>query len=112
MKKFSSLPIPLIMISFLFMLLGCKSENNGKSTQLLLREFTIIHSEYHLEARMLGYFAEVGTRTPTLRANKGDRIRITLTNGETMTHDVALEKMGMKSGTILEKGSTTNITFW
>ena len=112
MKKFSSLPIPLIMISFLFMLLGCKSENKGKSTQHLLRDSTIIDREYHLEASMLGYFAKDGTRNPTLRANKGDRIRITITNGETMTHDVALEKMGIKSGTILEKGSTTNITFW
>src|SRR5690606_6392047 len=112
MKKFSSLPIPLIMISFLFMLLGCKSENNRKSTQHLLRDSTIIDREYHLEASMLGYFAKDGTRNPTLRANKGDRIRITITNGETMTHDVALEKMGIKSGTILEKGSTTNITFW
>ncbi|HET8735006.1 MAG TPA: PVC-type heme-binding CxxCH protein, partial [Pricia sp.] len=49
---------------------------------------------------------------PTLKANKGDRVRITITNGETMTHDIAMEKLGIKSNTLLEEGSTTSITFW
>lgn len=67
--------------------------------------------EFKLQATMLGYFAPDGTRNPTLRAKKGDRITITITNGEVMTHDVAMEKLGIKSETILEKGSTTSITF-
>lgn len=60
---------------------------------------------------MLGYFAPDGTRNPTLKAKKGDRVTITITNGETMTHDVAMEKLGIKSETILEEGATTSITF-
>ncbi|WP_339705930.1 PVC-type heme-binding CxxCH protein [Algoriphagus aquimarinus] len=67
--------------------------------------------EFKLQATILGYFAPDGTRNPTLRAKKGDRITITITNGEIMTHDVAMEKLGIKSETILEKGSTTSITF-
>jgi putative membrane-bound dehydrogenase-like protein len=67
--------------------------------------------EYALEATMLGYFAKDGTRNPTLKANKGDVVKITITNGETMTHDVAMEKLGIKSSTLLEKGSSTSITF-
>ncbi len=67
--------------------------------------------EYNLQATMLGYFANDGTRNPTLKASKGDSVRITITNGELMTHDVALEKMGIKSKTILEKGSSTSISF-
>lgn len=67
--------------------------------------------EYNLQATMLGYFAKDGTRNPILKANKGDSVRITITNGETMTHDVSMEKLGIKSKTILEKGSSTSISF-
>lgn len=112
MQKTRSLLPPCIIMSVLFMLVCCRSENKGKSAENQLRDSTIIDREYHLEASMLGYFAKDGTRNPILRANKGDRVRITITNGETMTHDIALEKMGIKSGTLLEKGSDTSITFW
>ncbi|MEB2784280.1 PVC-type heme-binding CxxCH protein [Algoriphagus persicinus] len=67
--------------------------------------------EFKLQATMLGYFAPDGTRNPTLKAKKGDRVTITITNGEIMTHDVAMEKLGIKSETILEEGATTSITF-
>lgn len=70
-----------------------------------------IDREYALEATMLGYFAKDGARNPTLKANKGDRVRITITDGELMTHDIALEKMGLKSKSINEKGATASITF-
>ena len=67
--------------------------------------------DYALTAFMVGYFGPDGARNPTLRANKGDRVRITITNGETMTHDITLEKLGIKSETILEKGKSTSVTF-
>lgn len=67
--------------------------------------------DYALEATMLGFFAKDGSRNPTLKANKGDRVRITITNGELMTHDIALEKLGIKSKVIIEKGTSTSVTF-
>ncbi len=67
--------------------------------------------DYALQATMLGYFAQDGARNPTLRANKGDRVRITITNGELMTHDIAMEKLGIKSPAIQEKGATATVTF-
>ncbi|WPR76370.1 PVC-type heme-binding CxxCH protein [Algoriphagus sp. NG3] len=67
--------------------------------------------EFKLQATMLGYFAPDGTRNPTLKARKGDRVTITITNGETMTHDIAMEKLGIKSETILEEGATASVTF-
>ena len=70
-----------------------------------------VDREYALESTMLGYFAKDGARNPTLKANKGDRVRITITNGELMTHDIALEKLGIKSKTLQEKGSHASITF-
>ncbi|GAA4470169.1 hypothetical protein GCM10023189_58350 [Nibrella saemangeumensis] len=70
-----------------------------------------VDRDYELEATMLGYFGKDGARNPTLKANKGDRVRITITNGEQMTHDIALEKSGVKSKTLQEKGTRTSITF-
>jgi putative membrane-bound dehydrogenase-like protein len=75
------------------------------------QDTSAVDREYSLEATMLGFFGEDGARNPTLRANKGDRVRIKITNGELMTHDIALEKLGIKSKVILEKGMSTSITF-
>lgn len=75
------------------------------------QDTTKIDQEFALEATMLGYFAKNGTRNPTLKVKKGNRVRITITNGEVMTHDIALEKLAIKSKTILEKGSKASITF-
>ncbi len=75
------------------------------------QDTTHIDQDFTLEATMLGYFAKDGTRNPTLKAKKGNRVRITIRNGEVMTHDISLEKLGIKSKTILEKGSKTSIIF-
>ena len=52
-----------------------------------------------------------GVRNPTLWARTGETVRITIINGELMVHDIALEKLGIKSTQILDKGATTSITF-
>ncbi len=67
--------------------------------------------DYVLESTMLGYFGVDGTRNPVLRAQKGDRVRITIVNGELMAHDIAMEKLGLKSDVIVDKGATTSIVF-
>ncbi|MBC8770217.1 dehydrogenase [Arenibacter sp. BSSL-BM3] len=95
----------------LIVFVGCRTKSNKETSQQTVKDTTTIDRDYALEATMLGYFAKDGTRNPTLRANQGDRVRITITNGETMTHDIAMEKLGIKSGTLLEKGSSTSITF-
>lgn len=66
---------------------------------------------YVLESTMLGYFRKDGTRNPVLKANKGDLVKITIINGELMPHDIKLEKLGIQSKTILEKGDSTSIQF-
>lgn len=104
---YSSLVLLLLLIT-----IGCRTKNEKNTADKIVRDSTIIDRDFALEATMLGYFAQDGTRNPTLRANKGDRVRVTITNGETMTHDIAMEKLGIKSGTLLEKGSSTSISFW
>ena len=72
---------------------------------------TKIDREYVLETTMLGYFAKDGTRNPTLKAKIGETVRIIIKNGEVMTHDISLEKLGIKSKTIFEKGTTATLIF-
>jgi len=70
-----------------------------------------VDREYRLEATMVGYFAPDGTRNPTLRAKKGEVVRITMINGEMMVHDIAMERLKVKSKYLVEKGTSTSITF-
>ncbi len=74
-----------------------------------------IDREYVLDAKMIGYTGIGGDidgrRNPVLRAKKGERVKISLVNGELMAHDIVLEKLGVKSETMLEEGDTTSITF-
>ena len=67
--------------------------------------------EYTLQATILGYFGADGKRNPVLQAKKDETVRIQLVNGELMTHDIALEKIGVKSKVLVEKGDTTSIVF-
>lgn len=83
----------------------------SSKTKPVAQDTAKVDRDYLLETSMLGYFAKDGTRNPTLKANKGDRVRITIVNTELMTHDIALEKMGLKSKTLQEKGNKTSITF-
>lgn len=74
-----------------------------------------VDREYTLEATILGYKgvggAIDGVRNPRLEARKGESVRITIINGETMAHDLALEKHGVKTVEILDAGSTASVTF-
>jgi hypothetical protein len=67
--------------------------------------------DYTLQATMLGYFGVDGTRNPVLQAKKGEVVRIKIVNGELMTHDIALEKLGIKSKVLVQKGDTASIVF-
>ena len=93
-------------------LLACmRTDLVGRSPQTA----AAVDREYVLEATMLGYRGvggEIdGVRNPTLWARPGETVRITIINGEAMVHDVVLEKLGLKSLQILDKGATTGITF-
>lgn len=107
MCKFNSL-LSIVVVIFLLPKTDSTAQSSPKES---VQDTARIDREYALEATMLGYFGKDGSRNPTLRANKGDRVRITITNGELMTHDIALEKLGIKSKTLQEKGTRTSITF-
>ncbi|WP_460915632.1 PVC-type heme-binding CxxCH protein [Spirosoma areae] len=107
MHKFHLL---VAFLSVIFLVAQTHSKAQSSKTKVV-QDTAKVDREYALESTMLGYFSKDGARNPTLRANKGDRVRITITNGELMTHDIALEKLGIKSKTLQEKGTSASITF-
>jgi plastocyanin len=101
-----------LVIPFLISLLTPPGYSEAQQTRNAAAADTAhFDRDYVLEATMLGFFAPDGSRNPTLKANKGDLVRITITNGELMTHDISLEKLGLKSKVIVEKGTSTSIRF-
>lgn len=100
MIKFFSLFLSMLVCCNVFAQQPKPAANNPK-----------IDRSYVLEATMLGYIAKDGTRNPTLKARKGERVRITIVNGELMTHDIALEKGKVKSNVLVEKGTKASIVF-
>jgi putative membrane-bound dehydrogenase-like protein len=88
---------------------GYSADGRGRANKMA--DTTKIDREYTLETTMLGYFGTDGTRNPVLKAKKGERVRINIVNGELMTHDIALEKLKIKSKGLVEKGSKASITF-
>ncbi|WP_259014103.1 PVC-type heme-binding CxxCH protein [Emticicia fluvialis] len=108
MKKSHLLFLPLLV----FMLRGPGANARELPTKARIVQDTVkVDFDYTLEASMLGYFAKNGTRNPTLKATKGKTVRITIVNTELMTHDIALEKAGVKSKTVSEKGMKASIIF-
>lgn len=101
----------LILLVSIFFIVPKPFSNAQKTKTPAAVDTTHFDRDYALEATMLGFFAPDGSRNPTLKANKGDRVRIKITNGELMTHDISLEKMGLKSKVIIEKGTSTSLVF-
>jgi len=99
-----------ILIATLFISIGYAFKN-------ISPKFTTPHKdvkydrEYTLESTMLGYIGADGKRNPILKASKGELVRIKVVNGELMTHDIAIEKAGVKSKTLVEKGDTSSVVF-
>lgn len=98
----------------IFLFLGLLSSSSAVkviSIPNVTQDSVKIDHHFYLESSMLGYFSKDGVRNPVLKVNKGKRVKITITNVEVMTHDIALEKMGIKSASIIEKGASTSIEF-
>jgi putative membrane-bound dehydrogenase-like protein len=96
------------LAAFIFIILGCTQSP-------LFAQSRPPDREYILEAHILGYRGmggEIdGIRNPTLTALTGETVRITILNGELMVHDIAMEKLNVRSTQILERGVSTSITF-
>jgi putative membrane-bound dehydrogenase domain len=91
-----------------FIVSSCAGDRDSADSQEIDRE-------YVLDAKMIGYTGIGGDidgqRNPLLRAKKGERVKISLINGELMAHDITFDKLGVKSETMLEAGDTASVIF-
>src|SRR5690625_5766173 len=87
-----------IRIGLVVLLFACKSNTE---------EPTKIDRVFHLMGYMTGYVGvggEIdGIRNPVLRVLEGERVRITMINGENMAHDVVIEGTDDRSSTINDR---------
>ena len=108
------IPAPARLLGTLLFLASAGGYLAGQTTPSS-RASGPVDREYTLESTMLGYRGlggEIdGVRNPNLWALTGETVRITIVNGETMVHDVAMEKADVRSAQILDRGASASITF-
>jgi nitrite reductase (NO-forming) len=117
MKKFYKLFVLLLTISVLLSACGASSETETALTSPGLPDGKLV--EYSLLSTMMdGQMAFLGVgggidgvKNPTLSASVGDTVRVTLTGGDAVEHDVAFPDFNAKSEHISGKGSTSTFEF-
>src|SRR5215217_461727 len=101
----------LMIALFITVALAPRSYASGEIAKLKVRDTVKYDRVYTLETTMLGYIGSDGKRNPTLKASKGEIVRVNIVNAELMTHDIVLEKGKAKSKVLVEKGDTSSIVF-
>ena len=117
MKNFYKLFVLLLTISVLLSACGAGGKTETASTSLGLPEGKLV--EYSLLSTMtdgqlafLGVGGGIdGVKNPTLSAAVGDTVRVTLTGGDAVEHDIAFPDFNAKSEHISGKGSTSTFEF-
>src|SRR5918995_1186624 len=117
MKNLYKLLVLLLTMFVLLSACGGSAKTDTTSTSMGLPEGKLL--EYSLLSTMLdGQMAFVGVgggidgvKNPTLTANVGDIVRVTLTGGDSVEHDVAFPDFNAQSDHISGKGSTSTFEF-
>ena len=114
MKKFHKLFVLLLTISILLSACG-KTETASTSLGLpegKLVEYSLVSTMTDGQMAFLGVGGGIdGVKNPTLSASVGDTVRVTLTGGDAVEHDVAFPDFNAKSEHISGKGSTSTFEF-
>ena len=109
--------LKLLSLLLLITVLVSACGNAGKSESSFAAEGKTV--EYSLLSTMIdGQMAFVGigggidgVHNPTLSANVGDTVRVTLTGGDAVEHDIAFPDFNAKSDHIIGTGSTSTFEF-
>lgn len=74
--------------------------------------YTLLTSSEGGQMHYIGSGGDINGRTnPTLYATVGDTVKITLTSGDLVEHDISLMEFSVASTKVLTQGSSTTITF-
>lgn len=113
----SSIKLFSLLIAIAVLISACGSATKSETSLITMTEGKTV--EYSLMSSMIdGQMAFVGmgggidgVRNPTLSANVGDTVRITLTGSDSVEHDLAFPDFNAKSEHITGKGSTSTFEF-
>lgn len=82
------------------------------SSEDITVSYTLITGEEENKLVFIGSGGEIdGLINPTLSANPGDVVQITLVNGHPVEHDLYLEVIGVSTGSIKQQGESKAIIF-
>ncbi|HLO28773.1 MAG TPA: copper-containing nitrite reductase [Anaerolineales bacterium] len=111
--KFLSL---LMLVTVLISACGSAKANTSASAQSSgtgkLVEYSLMSTMADGQMAFVGMGGGIdGVRNPTLSANVGDTVKITLTGGDSVEHDLAFPDFNAQSEHISGKGSTSTFEF-
>lgn len=116
MKIFIKLFSLLFALSVLVSACSSAAKNEGSASSVAVTGKVI---EYGLKSAMIdGQMAFIGVgggidgvKNPTLSANVGDTVKVTLTAGDNVEHDIAFPEFNAQSDHIASVGSSTTFEF-
>jgi nitrite reductase (NO-forming) len=117
MKNLSKLFVVLVAISVLLSACGGSAKSETIAADLALPEgkvveYTLITSMMDGQMGFMGVGGGIdGVMNPTLSANVGDTVRVTLQGGDAVEHDVAFPDFKAQSDHIAGQGSTSTFEF-
>jgi nitrite reductase (NO-forming) len=118
MNKFYKLFTLLLAISVLISACGGsapQSESPAADLQLpegKLVEYSLLSTMQDGQMAFIGVGGGIdGVKNPTLSANVGDTVRVTLTGGDAVEHDIAFPDFSAQSDHIAGKGSSSTFEF-
>jgi nitrite reductase (NO-forming) len=115
MKTSFRLLVVLIAVTILIASCGgaANSDSNNTSTGTgRVVEYSLLSTMMDGQMTFVGVGGGIdGIRNPTLSANVGDTVRVTLTGGDSVEHDVAFPDFNAQSEHIIGAGSTSTFEF-
>jgi nitrite reductase (NO-forming) len=91
---------------------GCTPQPPAKAQADFAATYTLTTMMKDGKMAFVGVGGEIdGATNPDLKAQPGDRIRVTLINGDGMPHDLAIPELDVQSSMVTAKGQTADVVF-
>ena len=112
----TSFRLLVLLVAITILISSCGSSANSGESPIngtgKVVEYSLLSSMVDGQMTFIGVGGGIdGVRNPTLSASVGDTVRVTLTGGDAVEHDVAFPDFNAQSDHIMGKGSTSTFEF-